>query len=1065
MTMAETKEYSTGPRRLSLDEMKQFLWGAAVRLRGQIDAAGYKEYIFPLLFFKRISDVYDEQYDGYVAEGGAEYANSQVEDFAIRIPDEAHWRDVRAVTENVGQRLVEAFIAIEQANPGVRTDGRIVGGLEGIFGPKDIWTNKNKMPDHIITSLIEDFSQHNLSLASCPADEMGQAYEYLIGKFADDAGNTAQEFYTNRTVVTLMAEILKPQPGESIYDPTCGSGGMLVKCLDYLREKEESWQSVKVFGQEINALTSSIARMNLYLNGVEDFSIVREDTLKNPAFVDGSHLRTFDVVLANPPYSIKAWDRDAFANDKWGRNFLGTPPQGRADYAFLQHIIASMNPKSGRCAILFPHGVLFRKEEKDMRESLIKSDKIEAVIGLGPNLFYNSPMEACIIICNNNKPENRRGKILMINAVNEVVRKNAESYLEESHINRILQAFNGDAEIEGFSSLVSNEVIIEKNSDLTISLYAYSSSLNVVTLGDENPQGDWSEIRRSLWNTLSPLANSLGCILDINDFYPVSSHMVSSLKMFTLEDVADEVKQTWRKDTENVPVVGLEHIIPGEIALTQYDINPNENTFTKKFEKGQILLGRRRVYQKKACVAPFDGICSGDITTIQAKVVDNFEPGLLPFIIQNDRFFDYAVQGSAGSLSPRVKWEYLKRYSFLLPESIEDQRALAEKLRAAYRLKEAYKRLLSAIDEMVKSQFLEMTSKCQTSVKLSSIATYSIGLTYAPEDVNSDGIIVLRSGNIQDGSITLEDIVRVNKPIKDSLYVKKGNILMCSRNGSASLVGKTAIVGDYPERMTFGAFMTLIKTDIPEYINAFFSTPSFRYQVSMGKSSTMNQITQKMLDSIELPLVSVSEQEQFAEIVRQADKSKFDGFKSQFLEMTRTADRHPIGQLCDIFGGATPARTNKEYWENGTCPWFTVEDLHNQGAHIWKTEQHITEAALKKVKKYPVDTVLLCCTSATIGSVAYSHIPLSSNQQFNGLVVKDRNKLRPAFLFYNCTLLKDELLKQCGKTTFAFVPRGTLEKIEIFCPDIHVQNQFVKVLEQADKSKYYEINKTSYGIF
>ena len=174
------------------------------------------------------------------------------------------------------------------------------------------------------------------------------------------------------------------------------------------------------------------------------------------------------------------------------------------------------------------------------------------------------------------------------------------------------------------------------------------------------------------------------------------------------------------------------------------------------------------------------------------------------------------------------------------------------------------------------SQFIEMTSKCQSSVKLSSIATYSIGLTYAPEDVNSDGIIVLRSGNIQDGSITLEDIVRVNKPIKDSLYVKKGNILMCSRNGSASLVGKTAIVGDYPERMTFGAFMTLIKTDIPEYINAFFSTPSFRYQVSMGKSSTMNQITQKMLDSIELPLVSVSEQEQFAEIVRQADKSKFE---------------------------------------------------------------------------------------------------------------------------------------------------------------------------------------------
>lgn len=473
MTMAETKEYSTGPRRLSLDEMKQFLWGAAVRLRGQIDAAGYKEYIFPLLFFKRISDVYDEQYDGYVAEGGAEYANSQVEDFAIRIPDEAHWRDVRAVTENVGQRLVEAFIAIEQANPGVRTDGRIVGGLEGIFGPKDIWTNKNKMPDHIITSLIEDFSQHNLSLASCPADEMGQAYEYLIGKFADDAGNTAQEFYTNRTVVTLMAEILKPQPGESIYDPTCGSGGMLVKCLDYLREKEESWQSVKVFGQEINALTSSIARMNLYLNGVEDFSIVREDTLKNPAFVDGSHLRTFDVVLANPPYSIKAWDRDAFANDKWGRNFLGTPPQGRADYAFIQHILASLDANNGRCAILLPHGILFRDEEEAIRSGLVKADKIECVIGLGPNLFYNSPMEACIIIGNNNKREELSNKIIFINALNEVTRKNGESYLEDAHLDKILSAYASTEDIDGFKRTVSIDEIASNNFDLSLQKYVF----------------------------------------------------------------------------------------------------------------------------------------------------------------------------------------------------------------------------------------------------------------------------------------------------------------------------------------------------------------------------------------------------------------------------------------------------------------------------------------------------------------------------------------------------------------------------------------------------------------
>ena len=510
MIMAETKEYTTGPLRLTLDEMKQFLWSAAVRLRGQIDAAGYKDYIFPLLFFKRISDVYDEQYDGYVAEGGAEYANSQVEDFAIRIPDKAHWRDVRAVTENVGQRLVEAFIAIEQANPGVRTDGRIVGGLEGIFGPKDIWTNKNKMPDHIITSLIEDFSQHNLSLASCPADEMGQAYEYLIGKFADDAGNTAQEFYTNRTVVTLMAEILKPQPGESIYDPTCGSGGMLVKCLDYLREKGEAWQSVKVFGQEINALTSSIARMNLYLNGVEDFSIVREDTLKNPAFVDGSHLRTFDVVLANPPYSIKAWDRDAFANDKWGRNFLGTPPQGRADYAFIQHILASLDANNGRCAILLPHGILFRDEEEAIRSGLVKTDKIECVIGLGPNLFYNSPMEACIIIGNNNKREELSNKIIFINALNEVTRKNGESYLEDAHLDKILSAYASTEDIDGFKRTVSIDEIASNNFDLSLQKYVFiNNSFAVESYNMSDCFAKWQIASNDLHVSINQLTNLL----------------------------------------------------------------------------------------------------------------------------------------------------------------------------------------------------------------------------------------------------------------------------------------------------------------------------------------------------------------------------------------------------------------------------------------------------------------------------------------------------------------------------------------------------------------------------
>lgn len=508
-----TKSLVTGYRLpgqpISLEEMKTFLWGAATRLRGQIDAAGYKEYIFPLLFFKRISDVYDEQYKSFLMEGGAEYAGMQAKDLAIKIPTGAHWDDVREVTENVDQKLVEAFIAIEQANPGLEINGRVVGGLEGIFGPKDGWTNKAKMPNSIITSLIEDFSRYNLSIESCPADEMGQAYEYLVGKFADDAGNTAQEFYTNRTVVTLMAEILQPKPDESIYDPTCGSGGMLIKCLNYLRDKGQPWQGVKVFGQEINALTASIARMNLYLNGVEDFSIVREDTLSHPAFVDGSRLRKFDIVLANPPYSIKQWNRDAFAHDYWGRNMFGTPPQGYADYAFIQHIIASMKEGTGRCAILLPHGILNRIVEADIRKKLVESDVIDAIISIGKNLFFNSPMEACILLCRTKKPAEKKGKILFVNARDLVVQQTGNAYLSEDHIRTIANLYNSYSNVEGRSRIVEcDEIYQAKNVSLSVSLYVGKHSKSE-SLSVEDEIAEWDSQTRTMNNQYNNLLSMI----------------------------------------------------------------------------------------------------------------------------------------------------------------------------------------------------------------------------------------------------------------------------------------------------------------------------------------------------------------------------------------------------------------------------------------------------------------------------------------------------------------------------------------------------------------------------
>lgn len=487
-------------QQITLDELERYLWQAAVDLRGQIDAAAYKDYIFPLVFFKRICDVRDEEYNGYVEEGGEDYAQMMIQDSPIQIPMEAHWNVVFNTSENIGQALVDAFRQIELANPGKNIDGRMVGGLDGVFGDKAIWTNKNKMPDHIIRNLLNSFNKLTLSLAACPADEMGTGYEYLIGKFADDAGHTAQEFYTNRTVVELMAEILQLQPHESIYDPTCGSGGMLIKSLTYLKDKGEEWRDVKVFGQEINAGTSAIARMNLYLHGIHDFSIVNDDTLQRPAFVKGGRVQQFNVVLANPPYSIKSWNREAFEHDKYDRNFLGTPPQDCADYAFIQHILASLDEDNGRCAILLPHGVLFRNYEQSMREELVKTDLIECIIGIGPNLFFNSPMEACILICNKKKPESLKKKILFINALKEITRKNGESYLEESHITKIASTFHEVKNIENFSRVVDWQEIESYNYDLTIQKYVF------INEDDDKLTGSFQTYCED-WDTQSKIAN------------------------------------------------------------------------------------------------------------------------------------------------------------------------------------------------------------------------------------------------------------------------------------------------------------------------------------------------------------------------------------------------------------------------------------------------------------------------------------------------------------------------------------------------------------------------------
>ena len=483
---------------ITQSELEDYLWGAATLLRGYIDAGDYKQFIFPLLFFKRLCDVYDEEVEQAEVDHGIVFREDHW--LELEIPEGAHWRDVRQQATNVGMAIQSAMRTIESTNQ----------GLFGIFGDAP-WTNKQRLSDGTLRDLIEHFSTQILSLSRVSEDMLGQAYEYLIKKFADDSGHTAAEFYTNRTVVQLMTRLLEPQPGESVYDPTCGSGGMLLATAMELRRQGKEYRNLRLYGQEVNLMTSAMARMNLFMHGFEDFEVIRGNTLANPHFIRDDELRQFDIVLANPPYSIKEWDRDAWVSDPYGRNFLGVPPQGRADYAFLQHILKSLKPMSGRAAVLFPHGVLFREEEREMRTRLIEDfDLVECVVGLGPNLFYNSPMEACIMICRRNKDSRRQNHILFINALDRVTLRQAQSFLEPDHIDEIVRAYRAFEDVEGFAKIVHVDDILKNSGSLSIQLYVRSPRANN---GDEKALEvvieDWQRSSEQLRDSMNDLFATL----------------------------------------------------------------------------------------------------------------------------------------------------------------------------------------------------------------------------------------------------------------------------------------------------------------------------------------------------------------------------------------------------------------------------------------------------------------------------------------------------------------------------------------------------------------------------
>ena len=462
-------------------QLETLLWEAAVLLRGQIEASDYKQYIFPLLFYKHLDDVYQEEYTKALETYKDDGVAKEPEQHRFIIPDNARWSVVQSITKDVGKALNAALRAIEKANP---------RRLYGVFGDA-VWTNKERLPDHLLVSLIDRFSQIPLGVQDIDQDDLGNAYEYLIKQFADDSGHTAAEFYTNRTVVHLMTRILGLQPRETAYDPTCGTGGMLLNAVIDLRRDGHEWRNVKLYGQEVNLLTSAIAKVNMLLHDIEEFDIARGDTLKEPKFIKGDKLQQFDVIFANPPYSIKKWDRDAFGSDLYERNLFGVPPQGCADYAFFQHIVKSLNPKTGRAAMLWPHGVLFRDQEEVIRMGVIEGDLIEAIIGLGPNLFYNSPIESCVIILRCNKIKKRKNRIVFVNGVHEVTRERASSFLSDDNLERLVEACVHPENYPDIARLVDSDEVKNNSYNLSIPLY-------VTAKNDKDIDGEKQNLKEAI---------------------------------------------------------------------------------------------------------------------------------------------------------------------------------------------------------------------------------------------------------------------------------------------------------------------------------------------------------------------------------------------------------------------------------------------------------------------------------------------------------------------------------------------------------------------------------------
>ena len=501
MEAADAAEHSTDTTdpETTANQLYSHLFECCNILRGPIDQDDYKSYVIPILFFKRLSDVYDEEAAENELKYGEDidlYPEDELHTFVI--PEGCHWKDVRETSEDVGKAIVDAMMGIEHANPDT---------LAGLFSSFDDanWTDKTKLDDERLKDLIEHMSALPVGNRNYSADVMGDAYEYLIKKFADMSKKNAGEFYTPRSVVKLMVRLLQPKSGESVYDPACGTGGMLIEAIRNMDDEKASYG--KIYGQEKNLSTSAIARMNLFLHGAKEFKIIREDTLRKPMFIHNGQLQQFDCVLANPPFGLDHWGAEIFENDQWGRNLWGSPTDSNADYAWLQHMYKSMRPGKGRCAVVMPQGVLFHGGREGLiRQRMIETDAVECVITLVGNLFYGAGVSACILFLNNNKPLAHRHKICMIDATNIYTAQRAKNVMTEADTDRVYSLWADYKNVVDYCAIVDLDTVKEKGYTLSVNTYIEKSPA---------PPIDPAKVRREFMAALKEVQESEAALMKL----------------------------------------------------------------------------------------------------------------------------------------------------------------------------------------------------------------------------------------------------------------------------------------------------------------------------------------------------------------------------------------------------------------------------------------------------------------------------------------------------------------------------------------------------------------------